>query len=158
MWKFVEMYVWSNNSMVCVWSCCPNVSVTQSHNMSTADMNCLVKQTFAYTENVLYSQTEHWTAAHHLLHRNGAAISSDSLAIKILPRRINCNSPVMAYHLLTCLSHHQLETSLPGALKPLQWHWLSSQKATNCSPLNTDTLLVLTIRAATDWGGNKAVP
>jgi hypothetical protein len=48
---------------------------------------------------------------HHLLRRNGAAKSSDSLAIKILPRRINCNSLFIAYNLLTCLWEHQLGKS-----------------------------------------------
>jgi hypothetical protein len=109
MWEFVEIYVWSNDSTVCVSSCCPNVSVTQWHNCqmwiqtawSSKQMH--IQKYISFPDWALQSRQQH-----HLLCRNGAAKSSDSLAIKILPRRINCNSLFIAYHLSACLWEHQL--------------------------------------------------
>ena len=87
---------------------------------------------------------------HHLLCRNGAAKSSDSLAIKILPRRINCNSLFIAYHLSICLCEHKLEIPPPSTLKPFHCHSLSSHTTNQLFTNDTDTLLVLTMTAATD--------
>ena len=92
-----------------VWFVCNHavqIHVTQWHNVSTVNMNCLVKQTNAYTE--IYFIPKPSMQQHHLLCTNGAAKSSDSLAIKIPPRRINCNSLFIAYYLSTCLWEHQI--------------------------------------------------
>lgn len=86
--------------------------------------------------NIFHSQTALQSRQqHHLLCRNGAAKSSDSLAIKLLPRRINCNSLFTAYHLSTCLWEHQLEIPLLALCSPLSATACHHTKPTNCSPL-----------------------
>jgi hypothetical protein len=146
MWKFmydqtrvwfvcnraIQMYLWPNDT-ICQMRIRTAWSSKQMH----------IQKYISFPDWALHSRQQH-----HFLRRN--AKSSNSLAIKMFPRRINCNSVFIAYHLSTCLWEYQLEIPLPVALKPYHWHSWSSHKTNQLLTTDTDNLLVLTITAATD--------